>query len=134
MLRSFFLPLPHDGFLVEFFVLDLVGNLVLVVEVGPEIRLDFLQARIQVPGISRRQVVLPAEPERQASRHLATVLLRSFASFCRERSPPWRAAPRRPSPASCSSRSEEHTSELQSLMRISYAVFCLKKKNNKKNN
>src|SRR3546814_3993733 len=30
-------------------------------------------------------------------------------------------------------RSEEHTSELQSLMRISYAVFCLKKKNNQKN-
>src|SRR3546814_4432606 len=30
-------------------------------------------------------------------------------------------------------RSEEHTSELQSLMRISYAVFCLKKKNSKKN-
>src|SRR3546814_7485110 len=29
-------------------------------------------------------------------------------------------------------RSEEHTSELQSLMRISYAVFCLKKKNNQK--
>src|SRR3546814_9945772 len=29
-------------------------------------------------------------------------------------------------------RSEEHTSELQSLMRISYAVFCLKKKNNRK--
>src|SRR3546814_9672674 len=33
---------------------------------------------------------------------------------------------RRPTPAG--SRSEEHTSELQSLMRISYAVFCLKKK------
>src|SRR3546814_7447780 len=33
-------------------------------------------------------------------------------------------------PATASSgRSEEHTSELQSLMRISYAVFCLKKKN-----
>src|SRR3546814_2494261 len=30
-------------------------------------------------------------------------------------------------------RSEEHTSELQSLMRISYAVFCLKKKKNKTN-
>src|SRR3546814_10675976 len=29
--------------------------------------------------------------------------------------------------------SEEHTSELQSLMRISYAVFCLKKKNNERN-
>src|SRR3546814_5683871 len=30
-------------------------------------------------------------------------------------------------------RSEEHTSELQSLMRISYAVFCLKKKNIQEN-
>src|SRR3546814_9665757 len=37
------------------------------------------------------------------------------------RSSPWRA-----------DRSEEHTSELQSLMRISYAVFCLKKKKNQR--
>src|SRR3546814_1033019 len=45
----------------------------------------------------------------------------------------------RPTPPGCEpllrpvlrpARSEEHTSELQSLMRISYAVFCLKKKNN----
>src|SRR3546814_2641135 len=36
----------------------------------------------------------------------------------------WRAA--------AAGRSEEHTSELQSLMRISYAVFCLKKKTNYK--
>src|SRR3546814_9833192 len=35
---------------------------------------------------------------------------------------------------SCDQRSEEHTSELQSLMRISYAVFCLKKKKNNKEN
>src|SRR3546814_9816963 len=43
-----------------------------------------------------------------------------------EAPPPSRRARRvRPSPAP---RSEEHTSELQSLMRISYAVFCLKKK------
>src|SRR3546814_3207594 len=40
--------------------------------------------------------------------------------------PPVQASPR-------SARSEEHTSELQSLMRISYAVFCLKKKKNKQN-
>src|SRR3546814_9157916 len=33
-------------------------------------------------------------------------------------------------PVAADPRSEEHTSELQSLMRISYAVFCLKKKNN----
>src|SRR3546814_8143218 len=32
----------------------------------------------------------------------------------------------------CKARSEEHTSELQSLMRISYAVFCLKKKKKEK--
>src|SRR3546814_3859686 len=57
-----------------------------------------------------------------------------------------RCEPRKPAPPvtttraiSCGrcrgtrSRSEEHTSELQSLMRISYAVFCLKKKNYKNN-
>src|SRR3546814_4297947 len=41
-----------------------------------------------------------------------------------------RAAARSSAPR-LSARSEEHTSELQSLMRSSYAVFCLKKKNNK---
>src|SRR3546814_2549356 len=42
------------------------------------------------------------------------------------------AAWRRGRAARCdaANRSEEHTSELQSLMRISYAVFCLKKKKN----
>src|SRR3546814_9205715 len=39
---------------------------------------------------------------------------------------------RRPERAARGKRSEEHTSELQSLMRISYAVFCLKKKNTNK--
>src|SRR3546814_7828416 len=51
----------------------------------------------------------------------------------------FRAAPLIGPPAACQGsgralagalRSEEHTSELQSLMRISYAVFCLKKKTN----
>src|SRR3546814_1783345 len=37
---------------------------------------------------------------------------------------------RKQEPSVAKDRSEEHTSELQSLMRISYAVFCLKKKNN----
>src|SRR3546814_6100690 len=41
--------------------------------------------------------------------------------------PPSKAPPNG-QPCCWSSRSEEHTSELQSLMRISYAVFCLKKK------
>src|SRR3546814_2880361 len=73
-----------------------------------------------------------------------TTLFRSQNEFCASQSwPPIRR--RRPChaercPVSCrmvrhwlecrrpSARSEEHTSELQSLMRISYAVFCLKKK------
>src|SRR3546814_5025474 len=51
--------------------------------------------------------------------------LRAFAALCRPavirgRFSDW--------PAVAAGRSEEHTSELQSLMRISYAVFCLKKK------
>src|SRR3546814_4538878 len=40
----------------------------------------------------------------------------------------------RPERRATARRSEEHTSELQSLMRISYAVFCLKKKNNENKN
>src|SRR3546814_5171706 len=50
--------------------------------------------------------------------------------LCQSRTKQFRLAP-----ADCIEgniqRSEEHTSELQSLMRISYAVFCLKKKKNK---
>src|SRR3546814_9225573 len=50
------------------------------------------------------------------------------------RGPGWRAGllirESRCSCRPCSNRSEEHTSELQSLMRNSYAVFCLKKKKN----
>src|SRR3546814_7197311 len=53
---------------------------------------------------------------------------------CRNaRSPARPDRPAHPHPEPCR-RSEEHTSELQSLMRISYAVFCLKKKNQHKVN
>src|SRR3546814_4883257 len=41
----------------------------------------------------------------------------------------WTSQPSTTSASAVGVRSEEHTSELQSLMRISYAVFCLKKKN-----
>src|SRR3546814_4410820 len=55
--------------------------------------------------------------------------------FCRNTSgmPRWLHSSMKCAPLSALSenrRSEEHTSELQSLMRISYAVFCLNKKNN----
>src|SRR3546814_7282734 len=48
-----------------------------------------------------------------------------LSDFVRSCQPLWLAG-------AVNGRSEEHTSELQSLMRISYAVFCLKKKNNTK--
>src|SRR3546814_5161172 len=64
-------------------------------------------------------------PERAGAR--APVRVRRGASLKAARAIPRRGpAPRRA--AVRASRSEEHTSELQSLMRISYAVFCLKKK------
>src|SRR3546814_6881585 len=46
----------------------------------------------------------------------------------RRRACPGRCSGSPAGPCRCGRRSEEHTSELQSLMRISYAVFCLKKK------
>src|SRR3546814_3848114 len=46
--------------------------------------------------------------------------------------PPRVRDPQRDLEVAVGQRSEEHTSELQSLMRISYAVFCLKKKKKKK--
>src|SRR3546814_2675528 len=54
---------------------------------------------------------------------IASMKKRLLTLFAARGSPIWKPASRR--------RSEEHTSELQSLMRISYAVFCLKKKNKK---
>src|SRR3546814_4024192 len=53
------------------------------------------------------------------------------AARSRVKRPPLRASPFH---AQLIQKSEEHTSELQSLMRISYAVFCLKKKNKKYTN
>src|SRR3546814_8735731 len=64
-----------------------------------------------------------------------TSLASGMASWCATISPATRQASSKASPKlaawpmrAASSRSEEHTSELQSLMRISYAVFCLKTK------
>src|SRR3546814_4896833 len=54
-------------------------------------------------------------------------------SRVRDRRARWEGHRRRPA-TYCDHRSEEHTSELQSLMRISYAVFCLKKKKPKLQN
>src|SRR3546814_3293823 len=72
-----------------------------------------VQPRLLAPSFSRsdRSDVCPSGYSTQAmSSHAAKWVIKS-------------------SPDKFRTRSEEHTSELQSLMRISYAVFCLKKKN-----
>src|SRR3546814_9829395 len=58
----------------------------------------------------------------------------SFKTPCRAPSPAVLSPKSRSATWKCSGRSEEHTSELQSLMRISYAVLCLKKKNTEQQN
>src|SRR3546814_9220110 len=79
----------------------------------------------------------PARPHRRAkrmapalvgpARHIAAAGRGHRAAGCAGDG--GHGSPRHQGGAQHASRSEEHTSELQSLMRISYAVFCLKKKN-----
>src|SRR3546814_9271951 len=74
----------------------------------------------------RHQRVTRQSAPASRRRHWCPAPWRQGGSHKEERCPhlpQWRRAPM---------RSEEHTSELQSLMRISYAVFCLKKKKQKK--
>src|SRR3546814_6477048 len=70
-----------------------------------------------------------------ASERLPVLRLQSTFGFNKLRNELWNLFKPKPSrqPIGGINRSEEHTSELQSLMRISYAVFCLKKKKKKHN-
>src|SRR3546814_1172430 len=79
-------------------------------------------------GIDMFDCVLPTRSGRtgQAFTRTGPVNIRN-ARFAEDRSP---LDPDCSCPVCHGWRSEEHTSELQSLMRISYAVFCLKKQNN----
>src|SRR3546814_10011096 len=62
-----------------------------------------------------------------------TTLFRSMLPTTQPMPPHWPLPSRSDPQGPIRGRSEEHTSELQSLMRISYAVFCLKKKKTKPN-
>src|SRR3546814_1540557 len=75
------------------------------VSVGGALQLGWLMLACRRSGVSLRLRRPRLTPE---MRQLMTLIL--------------------PAAAGAGARSEEHTSELQSLMRISYAVFCLKKK------
>src|SRR3546814_2131640 len=73
-------------------------------------------------------LVRPDRPQPRPGRRIARRRARANPA---PRSGSLAGAARRPRiSGQCHLRSEEHTSELQSLMRISYAVFCLKKKKN----
>src|SRR3546814_6347665 len=95
-------------------------------------------------ALSQRPVKLCAEGPHSALREAASLEEsssqpaegRSVQARIYEAQSQWRGSDSRPRRPGCDRiqchsriyRSEEHTSELQSLMRISYAVFCLKKK------
>src|SRR3546814_4746088 len=85
------------------------------------------------------RVICPSESPRASCASTAAIsppilVLAAFEAWARlaTTAPPLRksgrARPKMTSAASASARSEEHTYELQSLMRTSYAVICLKKK------
>src|SRR3546814_2334392 len=75
-----------------------------------------------------KRIALLNETPIFASRTLASGLHAGLTSPAR----PWQKSAIRDDDLAEYGRSEEHTSELQSLMRISYAVFCLKKKKKKR--
>src|SRR3546814_6052279 len=85
---------------------------------------------IRRPPISTRTDTLFPYTTLFRSRSAVGVDRRAIQPAARSVGHSWAAYAVEPSPgvASGCARSEEHTSELQSLMRISYAVFCLKKK------
>src|SRR3546814_4019904 len=91
----------------------------------------------EVLTIWLRSYCSTVQASRQAACSTACSKMRDTRPTCPPEaiiSPSSMAEPLRPgdfltAPDSTSLRSEEHTSELQSLMRISYAVFCLKHKN-----
>src|SRR3546814_5544661 len=83
----------------------------------------------------RRSERSPASPPISSQRKF-TVSRRNWRAASRRKDPQHDRRQRPASPVAerrrgARPRSEEHTSELQSLMRISYAVFCLKKKKHK---
>src|SRR3546814_8168497 len=79
---------------------------------------------VEGAGEPRQRQAVGLEPGVEAARLCFLQSLGPYRPRRCLRKLPW---PRR---QDAPARSEEHTSELQSLMRISYAVFCLKKKNN----
>src|SRR3546814_9201680 len=80
----------------------------------------------QVPDLDEAVAIL-IRAARRAARDMIAMIVENFRAWSAGAGIAHR-------PEIVVGRSEEHTSELQSLMRISYAVFCLKKKKQENNN
>src|SRR3546814_8918891 len=100
---------------------DLLDTQPLVVEIGGEMRRD--EGDVEAADEEARVEQPVAAMRRSLAQRVARALLDLQAQA--------RAAVGAPRNTDREQRSEEHTSELQSLMRISYAVFCLKKNTKK---
>src|SRR3546814_5227015 len=94
------------------------------------VRVPALHDRVRRQHRHRRQRAQPADQQ-----GLEVALHAAPAPVCRRSAVRHASAPAAsPTRGAAPTRSEEHTSELQSLMRISYAVFCLKKKKKRNTN
>src|SRR3546814_8188412 len=94
-------------------------------------RMATLESEVMMSAISRyteeQNATMRQGQARAFQQHIARTVEAAFAESQTVRADTMEAASRTRS--MFDQRSEEHTSELQSLMRISYAVFCLQKKN-----
>src|SRR3546814_7913387 len=79
----------------------------------------------------RARFIEPPEPGEQIGAHARQQVVATQCCVVAEAIDDFQSSRRAERHRHRDRRSEEHTSELQSLMRISYAVFCLKKKNHK---
>src|SRR3546814_5173224 len=88
----------------------------------------------QFMPINYRKLALDYDKDGQTDLWSLPDAIGSIANYFTHYAPAWRWRRGEPIavPAVLTQRSEEHTSELHSLMRISYAVFCLKKKKRKR--
>src|SRR3546814_6141533 len=95
-----------------------------------DVVMGIVEEDVGAKGLQKRPLVAPTKEQCLVQSHppLAQGKDHALVRRCRA-SGDQRGANRRVLGRKC--RSEEHTSELQSLMRITYAVFCLKKKINK---
>src|SRR3546814_5509313 len=96
-------------------------------------RTEVFEAMARRSGVADMRLFARAVAQSERTGFPIARILRNHATEIRERRRQVAREKAAKVPVKIILRSEEHTSELQSLMRISYAVFCLKKKNTNQN-